>query len=115
MARYEHLKPEQMTPEQKKIYDNIVAGPRGNAQQGPFMAWLPSPKLADLAQALGAQTRFGSSLPAKLYEIAILMVAKHWRAQFEWFAHARLARNAGISEEIIGAIQRGETPKQMNA
>ena len=96
MARYETLTPEQMTPEQRKVVDNVTAGPRGSATRGPFMAWLPSPKFADLAQALGAQTRFGSSLPAKHYEIAILMVAQQWRAQFEWYAHAQLARKAGI-------------------
>src|SRR5262249_52905122 len=97
MPRYENMTPEQMTPEQRQVVANVTAGPRGSATRGPFMAWLPSPKFADLAQALGAQTRFGSSLPAKHYEIAILMVAQHWRAQFEWYAHARLAKNAGIS------------------
>jgi 4-carboxymuconolactone decarboxylase len=110
MARYETLTPEQMTPEQRKVVDNVTAGPRGSATRGPFMAWLPSPKFADLAQALGAQTRFGSSLPAKHYEIAILMVAQQWRAQFEWYAHAQLARKAGISQGIIDAIHRGEKP-----
>src|SRR6187551_1513405 len=61
MTRYETLTPEQMTPEQRKVVDNVTAGPRGSATRGPFMAWLPSPKFADLAQALGAQTRFGFS------------------------------------------------------
>ena len=51
MARYETLTPEQMTPEQRKVVDNVTAGPRGSATRGPFMAWLPSPKFADLAQA----------------------------------------------------------------
>ena len=115
MARYETLTPEQMTPEQRKVVDNVTAGPRGSATRGPFMAWLPSPTFADLAQALGAQTRYGSSLPAKHYEIAILMVAQQWRAQFEWYAHAQLARKAGISQGIIDAIHRGEKPTSMDA
>ena len=115
MPRYETLKPEQMTPEQRKVFDNIASGPRGSATRGPFMAWLPSPKFADLAQALGAHTRFGSSLPAKHYEIAILMVAQRWRAQFEWYAHAQLAQKAGIDQSIIDAIHRGEKPAKMNA
>jgi len=114
MPRYETLTPEQMTPEQRKVVDNVAAGPRGPGARGPFMAWLPSPTFADLAQALGAQTRYGSSLPAKHYEIAILMVAQQWRAQFEWYAHAQLARNAGISQDIIDAIHRGEKPKTMD-
>jgi 4-carboxymuconolactone decarboxylase len=103
-----------MTSEQRQVVDNVTAGPRGSANRGPFMAWLPSPKFADLAQALGAHTRFGSSLPAKHYEIAILMVAQHWRAQFEWYAHAQLALKAGIKQDIIDAIHRGEKPASMD-
>jgi 4-carboxymuconolactone decarboxylase len=114
MPRYENLTPEQMTPEQRQVVANVTAGPRGSATRGPFMAWLPSPKFADLAQALGAQTRFGSSLPAKHYEIAILMVAQQWRAQFEWYAHAQLAQKNGVSQGIIDAIHRGEKPAQMD-
>ena len=114
MPRYQQLTPEQMNSEQRRVYDNIAAGPRGQAQNGPFMAWLASPALADLAQALGAHCRFKTSLPDKYYEIGILMVARHWRAQYEWFAHARLALKAGISQEIVSAIQRGETPKTMS-
>lgn len=115
MSRYHNLTREQMTPEQRQVVDNVTAGPRGSATRGPFMAWLPSPKFADLAQALGAHTRFGSSLPAKHYEIAILMVAQHWRAQFEWYAHAQLAQKAGIGQGIIDAIHRGEKPASMDA
>ena len=83
------------------------------AGYGAMMA-LIGPDRPTVAQALGAQTRFGSSLPAKHYEIAILMVAQQWRAQFEWYAHARLAQNAGISQGIIDAIHRGEKPKTMD-
>ena len=115
MARYQNLTPEQMTPEQRKVVENISKGPRGSATRGPFMAWLPSPGFADLAQALGAHTRFGSSLPAKHYEIAILMVAKHWRAQFEWYAHAQIAMKAGIDKSIVDAIHKGEKPPRMDA
>ena len=115
MARYQQVKPEEMTAEQRRVYDKIAAGPRGSAQRGPFMAWLPSPALADLAQELGAHCRFRSSLPAKHYEVAILMVAKHWRAQYEWYAHAQLALKAGIDPSIVEAIHRGETPKAMSA
>jgi len=114
MARYQNLTPEQMTSEQRAVVENIAKGPRGSAVRGPFMAWLPSPRFADLAQALGAHTRFGSSLPAKHYEIAILMVAKHWRAQFEWYAHAQIAEKAGIGKGIIEAIYKGEKPAAMD-
>jgi len=111
MARYQQVKPEEMTPEQRRVFDKIAAGPRGSAQRGPFMAWLPSPKFADLAQALGAQTRFGSSLPAKHYEIAILMVAQQWRAQFEWYAHEPMALKAGVLAKTVRDLKAGRVPK----
>src|SRR5262249_56037755 len=90
-------------------------GRGGSGQGGRVMGWRRSAALADLAQELGAFCRFKSSLPPKHYEIAILMVAKHWRAQYEWYAHAQLALKAGIDPSIVEAIHRGETPKAMSA
>jgi 4-carboxymuconolactone decarboxylase len=42
--------------------------------------------------------------------LAIITVGAHWAAEFEWWAHTKNARHAGISEKTIEAIRRGETP-----
>ncbi len=109
MSRLPDLAPETMTEEQRRVYDAIVAGPRGRVE-GPHRAWLHSPGLADPAQRLGAYIRFGSHLPPRLSELAILATAKHYEAEFEWYAHVRFAHEAGIPETVTEAIRTGEAP-----
>ena len=109
MPRLPVLVPETMSDTQRAIHDKIVSGPRGSIQ-GPFLAWLHSPEFADRAQALGAYVRFDNALPTQLSELAILVTARHWRAQFEWWAHARIAEKAGLDPAIIAAVHAGEEP-----
>ncbi len=109
MARLAPLDLDKLTPEQKEVADAIRSGPRGG-MRGPFEAWLRSPGLADTAQRLGAYCRFGTSLPGDINELAILLTGKHWKAQFEFWAHARLALQAGLDPTIIEAIRTGTTP-----
>ena len=109
MSRLPDLRYEDMTAEQQRVHDEIAAGPRGRVE-GPLRVWLHAPKLATHAQKLGAHARFDSSLPPALSEIAILVTAATWQSDFEWYAHARLAREAGIPETVIEAIRRREEP-----
>ena len=95
MPRMAPLDLNNLPAEQQRVADAIRSGPRGGLR-GPFEAWLRSPELADRAQQLGAYCRFGTSLPRDVNELAILLTGKHWRAQFEFWAHARLAREAGL-------------------
>jgi 4-carboxymuconolactone decarboxylase len=110
--RFEPLTPETMTPEQKQVADNILSGPR-KGMRGPFNALLRSPELADHAQKLGAYVRFGTSIQPKLNELAILLTARHWTAQYEWYAHRQLAMKAGLSADIADAIAQGKRPAAM--
>jgi len=110
MSRIEDLTPETMTADQRRVYDAILAGPRGRAA-GPFHAWLRSPGLAERAQELGAFVRFGTAFPTVLSELAILVTARHWRAEFEWWAHKRIALEAGLDPAIVDAIARGGDPE----
>jgi 4-carboxymuconolactone decarboxylase len=110
VSRLEPLDIDNLSGEQKRVADEIRSGPRGGLR-GPFEAWLRSPGLAEHAQKVGAYVRFGSSLPPDLNEMAILLTGKHWRAQFEFWAHSRLAREAGLDEGIIEAIRTGELPR----
>jgi 4-carboxymuconolactone decarboxylase len=109
MSRLPELRYEQMTAEQQRIQDEIAAGPRGQVS-GPFEPWLHAPGLADHAQKLGAYLRFHSALAPALAELAILVTARHWQAEFEWHAHARLARAAGIPDAVIEAIRTDAEP-----
>ncbi|MGH2633478.1 MAG: carboxymuconolactone decarboxylase family protein [Tepidiformaceae bacterium] len=109
MSRLTPLDLDHLTPEQQPVADAIRSGPRGGLR-GPFEAWLRSPALADRAQKLGELCRFNSSLPADLNELAILLAGKHWKAQFEFWAHARLARQDGLADDIIEAVRLGTPP-----
>lgn len=101
---------DQLTPEQRRVHDAIAAGPRG-AVEGPLRVWLTSPELAERAQNLGAFCRFGTSLPRRLSELAILVTGAHWRAGFEWHIHAPIAIQAGLSPAAVETIRSGGTPR----
>lgn len=109
MPRLPDLDPARLSPEQKAVYDRIVAGPRGRVE-GPLRVWITSPQFAEKAQQLGAFCRFGSSLPSRLSELAIIVMGAAWQAGFEWWAHAPLAKAGGINEAAIEAIRVGKTP-----
>src|SRR5215510_10397870 len=112
--RFRPLKWDEMTPEQKKMMEHLVSGERRGAG-GPFNVLLRSPEMGDLAQEFGAQMRFHSSLPRKLNELAIIITARHWTAQYEWNAHRTAAAQAGLKEPIIQAIAAGKRPESLDA
>lgn len=113
MARLEPPSPASYTEEQARIADSIASS-RGSIR-GPFGAWLHAPGLAEPAQRVGAHLRFGSRLPDNLREIAICTVARHWRANFEWYAHAPLAVEAGVSAEAMELLRAGKRPEPLSA
>jgi 4-carboxymuconolactone decarboxylase len=103
---------DQMTPAQRSIAEAIINGPRGR-MSGPFNTWLRSPVLADRLQKVGEYVRFNTSLDKRINEMAILMTAQAWGAQYEWYAHAPLALKAGLDPEVVKAIGAGRKPGQM--
>lgn len=103
-----------MSPDQKAMVQHILASGRTNLG-GPFNILLRSPAMGEPAQTLGAQIRFHSSLPPRLNELAIIITARYWMAQFEWNAHRRSAAQAGVSDDTIQAIAQGKRPAKMPA
>jgi 4-carboxymuconolactone decarboxylase len=114
MTRYSTLSPDSMTEAQRRVREEVLAGKRGRMVP-PIEVWLRSPGLAARAQSLGEYCRFESALPPRLAELAILVSARRWAAQFEWWAHARLAREAGIADATIEAIRTRRTPDLTDA
>ena len=100
---------ETMTPEQRRVYDDIRTGPRGSVR-GPFPVLLISPKVADPLQRLGAYLRFDTPLPARARELATLIAARHWTCQIEWYSHAPLALKSGVPEPLVAAIKGRKQP-----
>jgi 4-carboxymuconolactone decarboxylase len=103
------LPDDRLDGEQRRVKAAIVGGPRG-AMLGPYDAWLRRPQLAERARAVGDYVRFESTLPRDLAELAILTTARRWKAQFEFYAHAPFARDAGVPDDVIEAIRTGGEP-----
>ncbi len=110
MARLGPLDLDSLSDAQRKVADQIRSGPRAGLA-GPFWPWLRSPDLADRAQRLGEFVRFRTSLPQRLVELAVLFTARTWRAQFEWYAHAPIARKEGLAEEVVQALLDAKPPR----
>jgi 4-carboxymuconolactone decarboxylase len=103
---------EKMTPAQRAVAEGIMSGPR-KSLSGPFNAWLRSPELADRLQKVGEYLRFNTSLDKRLNEMAIIMSARYWGAQYEWYAHAPLALKAGLDPSVVTALGEGRKPDSM--
>jgi 4-carboxymuconolactone decarboxylase len=110
--RFKPLTYDRMDSAQRAMIEHLLSGERAGTG-GPFNAWLRNPAMGDLAQQLGAQVRYHSALPPRLNEMAILLTARHWTAHYEWYAHKRLALQAGLSPAIVDAIAQGRRPAGM--
>lgn len=110
--RFPKLDFSEMNAAQKAVAEQIVAGPRGEVR-GPYIALLHHPALAGELQELGEQLRWKSKLPKRLLELAVLVTARRWTCQHEWFMHEKLAREAGLDADIISAVAQRIVPKDV--
>ena len=116
-ARIPKLEPSALDDDQRSLYDAIAGGRRAQGPQlfrladaqgrleGPFNAFLLQPRLGSALQALGSSVRYDTGLDDRCREIAILVVAAHWRSDFEWYAHEAVARSAGLGDAELAAVR----------
>lgn len=109
MARIPLPTLETMTPEQRKVRDAVVSGPRGELR-GPLLAALHRPELADKWQQLGEILRYRTSLPPALNELAILVTGRHCNCLLEWHIHEEMALKAGLPRPVIDDIKARQRP-----
>jgi 4-carboxymuconolactone decarboxylase len=117
--RIPKLEPAALDDDQRLLYDAIAGGRRAQGPQlfrladtqgrleGPFNAFLLQPRLGSALQALGSAVRYDTGLDDRCREIAILVVAAHWRSDFEWYAHQAVARSVGLTAPDLAAIRTG--------
>jgi 4-carboxymuconolactone decarboxylase len=106
MARLPTPTREALEPAQQVVWDRIASGARGGVG-GPFTALITSAELCARVEQLGVFIRYECSVPMRLREIAILCVGRHWKAAYEWYAHAPIAAKQGVPEAVIQAIGSG--------
>ena len=108
MARVDHLKPEELNAEQQRLAREIAS--TRTRVGGPFGVWLRTPAIADAANRLGTTLRHDSNLDKRLFELMVLIIARHWSAQYEWFVHESAARKEGLPDAVIAALRENRAP-----
>jgi 4-carboxymuconolactone decarboxylase len=115
------LDPGELRKDQLQVYEAVVGGPRADQSSfgvtdrqgrllGPYNAMLHSPSVGMSLQDLGAAVRFRTAFSPREREIAILMVAVHWRSDYIWYAHQRAGRDVGLSESEMETLRVGDDP-----
>ncbi len=113
-TRFPELKPEQLTPEQKKWADAVAAPPRGaNFRQPPYRIYLRSPELAERITGMSDYLRWNTQFPARLTEFAILLSARHWNSAWIWRGHYKLAIKGGFNPKVGADLAAGKRPEGM--
>jgi 4-carboxymuconolactone decarboxylase len=116
MSRLPALTRDDLDDSGQTLWDQIVSTrskgviDEDGGLRGPFNPWLHAPELGRRAADLGGHLRFSTSVERRLLELAIITTGARWKAEFEWWAHVPMAREHGVSEAVIEAIGRGETP-----
>jgi 4-carboxymuconolactone decarboxylase len=110
MSRVPKVVPDELSPEQRRVHDLIVATRQGGEIRGPFAIWIRNAGLAEAANQMGNAVRLNGKLDARLFELVILVVARHWSAQYEWFAHAKDAARVGLDAQVVEAIRTHRVP-----
>src|SRR5437868_6438773 len=116
MSRLPYLRRDDLDDQGREVWDSLAES-RGativNDQGGlvgPFNAWVHAPGVGRRIADLGATLRFQTSIDRRLLELAIITVGAQWKAEFEWWAHRRMAREHGVTDDVIAAIGRDEPP-----
>ena len=109
MARLPQLKFEDLTPEQQKLWQEIGAV-RSGSPGGPFSVWMRYPKIAERAHYFGNAVRLEGKLGRRLLELAVLLVARHWHADYVFSAHVPAGIEHGLGEDLVEAIRTHRTP-----
>ena len=116
VSRLPYLRRDELDDARHEVWDSIV-GSRGAAMvndqgalAGLFNAFVDAPEVGRHLTALGRVLRFETSIARRLSEVAIITVGARWKAEFEWWAHARMAREHGVPDSVVGAIGRGDDP-----
>lgn len=124
--RVDHVDPADMTDDQRALYEWYATGPRAAPDspftlvdadgrlQGPPAIWILSPTFGHALQQIGRAVRFGSRLPARAREIAILLVGHHHRSAFELHAHRLAGAAAGLTEADLAALADNQEPAKMS-
>ena len=107
--RIKEIPQDQMTAEQTKVFEDLVAG-RGKLLT-PYKIWIHSPKLAAALETIGTFLNKASSLSEREVELIICIIANHWKGEYVWASHVKRCLELGFRQSVFDAIRAGQTPK----
>lgn len=110
--RFSQLTLEQMSEQQRVVAEHILKV-SSIGLTGPYNPMLRSPVLAQRWLAMLDYLRFNSSVPPRLNEFAILIQARLWTSQVEWYAHYPHAIKAGLAQSVALDLKEGRRPEGM--
>jgi 4-carboxymuconolactone decarboxylase len=116
MSRLEYLRYAELDARGQEVWDSVTGSRGGDLVNdaggliGPFNAFVHAPGVGRHLSSLGGTLRFSTSIDRRLSELAIITVGAAWKAEFEWWAHERLAREHGVPDAVVEAIGRGDDP-----
>src|SRR3984893_4456418 len=110
--RFPQLKLEQLNDQQRPFADEILKV-SSIGITGPYNSMLRSPVMGQRLFNLLDYVRFNTSVPRKLNEFAILIQARLWTSQVEWYAHYPLAIKAGLPAAVADDLKVGKRPASM--
>ena len=113
MSRLLDLTPDQLSAEQKNIFEQLVAG-RGRIL-GPYRVWIHSPTIASGMEQIGTFLNKRSTLSQREVEMVIIMIARHWQGDYVQAAHVRLGKEIGLSQAVVDALVAGSEPPLTDA
>jgi 4-carboxymuconolactone decarboxylase len=88
---------------------------RNPASTGNLLATLVRhPKLTRAFLRFNNHLLYASTLPPRLRELTVLRVAHLHRCEYEWRHHVRMGREAGLTDDVIDGVQRGEATDELD-
>jgi 4-carboxymuconolactone decarboxylase len=114
MSRIPYLGYEKLGDEGRAVWDEVIKTRGSDFVEGGSVAldlWAHAPSVAGPALALGAAAKYESSIDRDLSELAIITVAARWKAEFEFFAHAKIAMEHGAEQAVVDAVAAGLEPE----
>ena len=112
MSRLPVIPADELDERQRRIHDAMISGKQGGFR-GPFPMWVHSAGYLEVIEKVATYLRYDSTLPPRLNEMAILITARFWTSQYEWFAHEPRALKAGLDPAIIASIAGRRRPENM--
>lgn len=119
------IAPDDFSPEQRPIYEDMRAGieksfqgfksiAENGALMGPFNPWLHDLKFGKPIWELLKAISFSPSLPKPVREVAILVTGAKFRAAYEIYAHVLIAEIRGLSDDKLATIVVGQRPTNLS-